>query len=306
LDEEYPARPHGTFKDLIDLLMLYLHDQLTERSGGNTSAIKESISPANDGKRFAQARKEGSFKKGAGKPKGLFAKTNSELKVRRDKIVRSNRQTPYNKQTSQEEESMNGTSIAKALEFQLQVRNAGNSESPGVYCARQTCAHHFLIDKRRHELFHNRLHLLLIKDARFRGLYLNVVSCFKVALERDLNLLQLHREFIRLPVDKKGVYIGADASPYIFDISFAAKWVPTPAHGADRQLHFASALAIALFAPEGELSKSQVGKLRQRLQKEVLTPLRAATKVPEVKMGNAGWKIDYSMVSLIRTMSRGR
>lgn len=129
LDEEHPARPHGTFKDLIDLLMLYLHDQLTVRSGGNTSALKESISPANDGKRFAQARKEGSFKKGAGKPKGLFAKTNSELKVRRDKIVRSNRQTPYNKQTSQEEESMNGSSIAKALEFQLQVRNAGNSES---------------------------------------------------------------------------------------------------------------------------------------------------------------------------------
>lgn len=104
---------------------------------------------------------------------------------------------------------------------------------------------------------------------------------------------------------KKGAYIGADASPYIFDISFAAKWVPTPAHGADRQLHFASALAIALFAPEGELSKSQVGKLRQRLQKEVLTPLRAATKVPEVKMGNAGWKIDYSKVSQVRTVSRG-
>lgn len=42
---------------------------------------------------------------------------------------------------------------------------------------------------------------------------------------------------------------------------------------------------------------------REKLQREVLSPLRSVLKVPEVKMGKGAWKIDYTKVPS-RAMSR--
>ena len=82
-----------------------------------------------------------------------------------------------------------------------------------------------------------------------------------------------------------------ESSPHLFDMSYAAKWVPTPAHGADKQVHLASVIALQLFPGEG------VSRSREMLQSKVLAPLRKVMKVPEVNMGPGQWNIDYTMVS---------
>jgi hypothetical protein len=76
-------------------------------------------------------------------------------------------------------------------------------------------------------------------------------------------------------------------------MSYAAKWIPTPAHGADKQLHLASAFSFLLF------TGLQVGEARKELQRKVLSPLRAALKVPEVGMVKGAWSIDYTKVSFV-------
>jgi hypothetical protein len=75
-------------------------------------------------------------------------------------------------------------------------------------------------------------------------------------------------------------------------MSYAAKWVPTPAHGADKQLHFASALSFVLFPGEG------IDRGREMLQKKILSPLRKVMSVPESEMKEGAWKVDYAKVGL--------
>ena len=81
-------------------------------------------------------------------------------------------------------------------------------------------------------------------------------------------------------------------------MSFAAKWVLIPAHGADRQTHFTSALAIMLLPGAG------VDVAREKLQKEVLTPLWKVLKVPEASMVQGQWKFDFTKVRQARTIPR--
>lgn len=97
-----------------------------------------------------------------------------------------------------------------------------------------------------------------LQDKKFQALYITVVQIFTNQLRADISA----------------------TAP-----SFAAKWVPTPGHSADKQLLFASALATVLFGGD-----------RNKLQK-VLTKLRKELKVPEVEMVKGPWKIDYPRVS---------
>lgn len=128
------------------------------------------------------------------------------------------------------------------------------------------------------------------KDKAFQALYLTVLDLFETQLKADLDQLDEHKTFLTFPEEQRKPF-RADSSPHLWNMSFAAKWVPTPAHGADRQLHFASALALELFPGEDVLVA------RERLQREVLSPLRKVTKVPEVDMVHGEWKIDYTKVS---------
>jgi hypothetical protein len=75
-------------------------------------------------------------------------------------------------------------------------------------------------------------------------------------------------------------------------MSYAGKWAPTPRKSADKQIHLASALALRLFATRGVDTKTA----RARYQSEVLTPLRRVLAVPEVKMVQGKWSIEYNKV----------
>lgn len=72
-------------------------------------------------------------------------------------------------------------------------------------------------------------------------------------------------------------------------MTLSAKWAPTPAKAHDKQLFVATAISAALF-PELE------GTVEQRMayQNKVLTPLRKALDITEVKMAAGRWdQISY-------------
>jgi hypothetical protein len=123
----------------------------------------------------------------------------------------------------------------------------------------------------------------LSNDRAFQALYLTVLDLFEAQLKADLDQLDKHKTSLTFPEEQRKPF-RADSSPHLWNMSFAAKW-------ADRQLHFASALALKLFPGEDVLVA------RERLQREVLSPLRKVTKVPEVDMVQGEWKIDYAKVS---------
>jgi hypothetical protein len=148
----------------------------------------------------------------------------------------------------------------------------------------------------KHALFSSRLETAIEDDSKFKVLYRVVVDIFERQLKADLDLLGQHQAFIDQPVEARKPFLG-NSSPFLFGLSYAAKWVPTAGKSADRQLHINSAIALALF-PGVELYKA-----RERLQSEVLAPLRAALKVPEVDMVAGPWKIDYTKVPS-RAMAR--
>jgi len=136
-------------------------------------------------------------------------------------------------------------------------------------------------EKARHALLRERLHKSLA-DQRFSALCLTVIKLFADALRDDLAKLKEHQ--VASETDKS----------LLFGLSFAAKWVPSPAKGGDRQLFFATSLSKVLFPVQ-----DNDGLRRETLQREVLSPLRAALKVPETKMVQGEWKIVYTSVSLV-------
>lgn len=136
----------------------------------------------------------------------------------------------------------------------------------------------------KHHLLSSRLQDALTNDKKFQALYITVLRIFHRYLEEDLKLLVKYNEQDCLGGDHVIV------APHISNMSFAAKWAPTPGKSADKQLHIATALAI-LFYPGDDVSWA-----RQKLQKEVLTPLRKALAIPEVAMSNRSWKFDYNRV----------
>lgn len=145
------------------------------------------------------------------------------------------------------------------------------------------------IEDAKFRLFTSRLETLLTGDPRFQALFCTAVDIFVRQLRIDLSILDKHIDFLKLSLDARKPFLGT-SSPHLFSMSLAAKWVPSLGKSADRQLHFASAIAMILFPGEG------VNRSRERLQWEVLAPLRKALKIPEINMGSGAWKIDYTTV----------
>lgn len=138
-------------------------------------------------------------------------------------------------------------------------------------------------------MIHTRLNLALEQDKRFQALYLTVLDLFANGIRSDVDKLKLHHQFLALPEADRKPYKGTD-SPHLFGMTYAAKWCPSPGKGADKQLHFVTALTHVLFPGRQDYFHGQ------SLQKEILTPVRLAQSVPESRMVKGEWKIDYSKV----------
>jgi hypothetical protein len=124
---------------------------------------------------------------------------------------------------------------------------------------------------------------LIASGKKFQAFYLVVVDIFARQIQADLSLLNKDRD------SKSKVPLGQKP---IFGLSYAAKWAVTPGKGMDKQLLIASAIALRLFPGDG------ITSARRRYQAEVLSPLRAALKVPEVAMSANQWEqVSYNQVS---------
>ncbi|OXM79428.1 hypothetical protein C364_02925 [Cryptococcus neoformans Bt63] len=244
IPSQYSSRPHGTFDDLLDLLILHINGQLSTSFSGKLTAVDETLAPNISADLFKQSRIQG--RTTSKRDRQGFLKIIVEAKKREKKDVD---------------------------DFQAKLWKAPT-----------------LSDK--HQLLSSRLQDALTNDKKFRALYLTVLRIFHGYLEEDLKLLFKYNEQNCLGSDHDAV-----ALPHISNMSFAAKWAPTPGKSADKQLHIATALA-KLFYPGDDVIWA-----RQKLQKEILTPLRKALAIPEVAMSNQSWKFDYNRVPS-RSMAR--
>ncbi|ORX39309.1 hypothetical protein BD324DRAFT_619219 [Kockovaella imperatae] len=267
---EYPPRPHGCFKDLMDMLMLVLHDQFSTSFTKALTALNESLAPASQAAIFKKARLEPLTGTVAAKKKReayhhlLMASTGRNIP----------KQMRVPVDVNSEEAAMN------APDLKTQMVTGGAK-------------------RQKHEILRGRLLERFQKDAKFTVFYIAAVDLFVKTIREDLVHLEKHQAFVKLPEAERGVFKGK-SSPHLFGMTYAAKWVPTPAHGADRQLFFASAIATRLFP---EMDRVNVNAARERLQRSVLSPLRAALRVPETKMGQGVWHVDYTKVPS-RAMNR--
>lgn len=141
----------------------------------------------------------------------------------------------------------------------------------------------------------------ILEDTKFQALLLTVVDIYARYIRADLERLALHDAYLAHPLEERKLdgYGKPGSSPYLFGMSYAAKWAPTPGKSADKQAHVATALALKLFPNED--SKN----VRLRLQSEILTPLRKALAVPEVQMVRGPWKIDYTKVPALAMKRHG-
>jgi hypothetical protein len=144
-------------------------------------------------------------------------------------------------------------------------------------------------EKAKHDILRARLDTALTTDKKFVALYLAVIGIFVDQIHLDLKELDAHHKFLQRPVEQRAPYRG-HASPHLFNISYAAKWVPGPEKASDKQLFFATALAHMVY-PEQDTVMA-----RRKLQAHILTPLRASQNIPEGKMSQGQWNIDYTKV----------
>ncbi|WWD21394.1 hypothetical protein CI109_105879 [Kwoniella shandongensis] len=231
---EYPPRPHGSFDDLIALLVLHINGQLSSSYTGPLSALDESLAPSFQAQYFKQSRVNFKSGKDAKRDRGGFQHIIKAAKKDKDS-------------------------------FKAKIRTAPDGAA-------------------KHRLLHERSNDALTNDKKYRALYITILHLFAKYIKADLSLLDKHKDFISISESQHR------SSIHLFGMSYAAKWVPTPAHGADRQTFFATALSMFLFPGDG------VNWSRQKLQKEILTPLRKVLSVPEVEMSNGTWNIDYTKV----------
>nr|KIR89351.1 hypothetical protein I308_00356 [Cryptococcus tetragattii IND107] len=256
IPSQYSSRPHGTFDDLLDLLVLHINGQLSTSFSGKLTAVDETLAPNISADLFKQSRIQGrtTYKR----DRQGFLKIIVEAKKREKK---------------------------DADDFQAKLWKAPT-----------------LSDK--HQLLSSRLQAALTNDKKFQALYISVLRIFQSYLAEDLKLLVKYKEENCCESDRVTATL-----PYISNLSFAAKWAPTPGKSADKQLHIATALAL-LFYPGDDVIWA-----RQKLQKEILTPLRKALAIPEVAMSNQSWDFDYNrrladlqwatLVDSIRSSSSG-
>ncbi|KAF3908230.1 hypothetical protein AA313_de0203919 [Arthrobotrys entomopaga] len=148
---------------------------------------------------------------------------------------------------------------------------------------------------------------LLEGDKKYRALYITVARLFAEQLEKDNEIANK----IMATEDKR------ERSLLEWQLSFAGKWAPTPGCAHDRitnvstaisQLLHANRQAYALDYPSSltfynhlaPLTVDQATVLRSFFQRWILTPLRAAAKVPEPLMSSNRWgEIAYNRVPAV-------
>nr|KIR49849.1 hypothetical protein I312_00941 [Cryptococcus bacillisporus CA1280] len=256
IPSQYSSRPHGTFDDLLDLLVLHINGQLSTSFSGKLTAVDETLAPNISADLFKQSRIQG--RTTSKRDRQGFLNIIIEAKKREKK---------------------------DADDFQAKLWKAPTLSE-------------------KHQLLSSRLQAALTNDKKFQALYITVLRIFHSYLAEDLKLLAKYKEENCSESD----HVIA-THPYISNLSFAAKWAPTPGKSADKQLHIATALAL-LFYPGDNVIWA-----RQKLQKEILTPLRKVLAIPEVAMSNQSWKFDYNrrladlqwatLVDSIRSSSSG-
>lgn len=134
----------------------------------------------------------------------------------------------------------------------------------------------------KHAFLRQRLKVKLEQDLKFRAMYVVICKLFAEAMTKDLVII-------------KDLETAASEDRYSISrkLTLAAKWAPTPARAHDKQLFVSSTITSIMF-PEVE------GTIERRMsyQNRVLTPLRKALDIPEVKMAAGQWdQINYSRCS---------
>ncbi|MED6126284.1 hypothetical protein PIB30_076884 [Stylosanthes scabra] len=122
-------------------------------------------------------------------------------------------------------------------------------------------------------------------DAHFRLLHDSISNHFANCLKNDLELLN---------------------SGKLTDISLAAKWCPSLDSSFDRSTLLCETIARRIFPREGNAEYEGIEeahyayRIRDRLRKEVLVPLRKVLELPEVYIGQNRWDlIPYNRVASV-------
>ncbi|KAL1413000.1 hypothetical protein Q8F55_000749 [Vanrija albida] len=283
-EPEYPPRPHGSFDDLNDILMLAVNNQLTTAHKGPYSAVDGALMSSAAGQAFKRARttaadenmaddyakslRKDAFHKAGGLVKIAAAKDKKGRPIATPVVP-----PPKSTQTVKAKALAASQAPPKSNEaFLTRLARTGTKEARVA-----------LIKERA---------VTAMADKKLQALYLAIIDLYAANLAQDIARLKAHNEYLARPADqrKKEGYGKEGTSPHLFGMSYAAKWAPSPGKSADKQLHVATALALRLFP--GLETKAA----RRRLQGEVLAPLRRVLDVPEVKMVRGPWSIEYAKV----------
>jgi len=137
-------------------------------------------------------------------------------------------------------------------------------------------------------------HALLLSrlsESRFRALYIAVASLFA---NEPVGQAALMRNAEALPG-------GEERNQSLREVSLVGKWAPTPGPSHDRVTNISTAIAILLhhggamsslsrpIVTSNAVSTEDAHVLRSFYQRWVLTPLRAAARVPEPLMTACRW-----------------
>ena len=145
----------------------------------------------------------------------------------------------------------------------------------------------------------HQLLLSKLSERRFRALYVAVARLFAVDLVEQAALMRRAEALAK----------GEERDRILKKVSFVGKWAPTPTASHDRVTNISTAIAILLhrggvMSPlsrpidtSAPIPRDDVHVLRSFYQRWVLTPLRAASRVPEPLMAARRWgEISYKHV----------
>ena len=297
-EPEYPPRPHGSFDDLNDLLVLAINGQLTTEYKGTLNAIDQALAPAFAAEYFApssRSMRTGDNKRGRcdGGFSAIGRAAIKEMK-KAAAVDDDDDETVVDEASDKEEDDVKTGSKRKA-KGQDPWRKAIKENTLSFQARLARCG----TRNARAAVIKERAKASLASDAKLQALYVAVVDLYVQYIRADLDRLDRHRKYIVLPEEQRRAdgYGKEGSSPYLFGMSYAGKWAPTPGKSADKQLYLATALAAKLFPDE------DTKRARRRFQAEVLAPLRAVLSVPETKFVKGAWTIDYTKVPA-RAMAR--
>lgn len=268
-----------TRSSLNDILVLAINGQLTVSYTGRMNAFDQALAPAYVAQAFKRSRvlgqkhlKREAFETIAKEAKSDMDTDTTMVKARTADV---------------ESENSEVTTLVASDEASVgDKRKAGSDETFARKLSR--CGS----KQMRAAVLQERAYEALSSDKKLQALYLAVIDLLATYISADLDRLAAHTKYISLPQEQRAAdgYAAPNTSPYLFGMSYAAKWAPTPGKSADKQLHMATALACRLFP------SADVKTARHKLQTQVLAPLRRVLAVPEVAMVNGPWKIEYTKV----------